>query len=99
VASAASNYLEGKVLEQFLRAVAFTWPTTIYAALLTDSNTGSIAFGTATTTGNVTVTAIAFYDAATVGNLLYWCDLTSSQTVANGNVVSVAAAALSISLT
>jgi hypothetical protein len=47
----------------------------------------------------VTVTAIAIYDAATVGNLLYWCDLTSSQTVANGNVVSVAAAALSISLT
>jgi hypothetical protein len=144
VASAASNYLEGKVLEQFLRAVAFTWPTTIYAALLTDSNTatqrragtvtevptgtwtnyartsmtpgtglfgaaagdpratsntGSIAFGTATTTGNVTVTAIALYDAATVGNLLYWCDLASSQTVANGNVVSVAAAALVINLT
>jgi hypothetical protein len=144
VASAASNYLEGKILEAFLRAVAFTYPTPFYAALLTDSNTatqrragtvtevptgtwtnyartsmtpgtglfgavagdprstnntGAIAFGTATTTGNVTVTAIALYDASTAGNLLYWCDLGSSQTVANGNVVSVAASALVINLT
>jgi hypothetical protein len=128
-----------------LRGTAYTWPTTLYMALLTDSNTASqrraatvtevstaawtnyarvatpantttfgaaagdprtstnsgaaIAFGTAATTGNVTCTALAIYDASTAGNLLYWCDLTPSQIVANGNVVSVATSALSISVT
>jgi hypothetical protein len=145
MASAASNYLEGKILDQMLRGTAYTWPTTIYFALLTDSNTAAqrraatvtevstgtwtnyartavvantstfgaaasdprastnsaatIAFGTATTTGNVTVTALAIYDASTAGNLLYWCDLSSSQTVANGNVVTFATSSISISIT
>jgi hypothetical protein len=145
MAAAASNYLEGKILDQMLRGTAYTWPTTLYFALLTDSNTASqrraatvtevstgtwtnyartavtantstfaaaagdprtstnsaaaVAFGTAATSGNVTVTALAIYDASTAGNLLYWCDLTSSQIVANGNVVSIATSAVSISLT
>lgn len=145
MASGASNYLEGSLLNNLLRGTTYTWPTNIYAALLTDSNTAAqrragtvtevstgtwtnyaritvavgtatfaaaagdpracvnsgaaIAFGTAATTGNVTCNALAFYDASSAGNLLLWFDLTAPAIVANGNVVSVATSALTISLT
>lgn len=57
-------------------------------------NTSAISFGTATATGNVTITGFGIYDASTAGNLLYWG--TCSGTVANGNAVSFAAGALDI---
>lgn len=33
--AAFSDYLENKILDQLLRGIAYTWPTTVYVALLT----------------------------------------------------------------
>jgi hypothetical protein len=66
------------------------------------TSTGTISNGTAITfdvaTGNWgTVTSIGIWDAITAGNLLYWGDLTASQTVNTGNQFSIPAGDLDIS--
>jgi hypothetical protein len=118
MASGKSTYLSNKFLDLIFGAVAFTAPTTVYAALMTASasaagggtevptantnysrvaitnnltdfpsasagqkqNANAITFpvlsGSGCPTG--TVVQIAFYDAATAGNLLYFCDLATA---------------------
>lgn len=58
------------------------------------SNGTAIDFGTATTSGSVTVVAVGIFDASTSGNLLYWADLTTNKTVSNGDPVKFNASAL-----
>lgn len=60
------------------------------------SNVNAINYGTATTTGNVTVTGFALYDAASAGNFKDWAAFSPSQIVQNGDPVSFAAGALVI---
>lgn len=56
------------------------------------SNSAAVTFPAVTTT-SYTVVGVAIYDAATVGNLLWYASVTS-QAVAVGNQYSIAAAAL-----
>lgn len=57
------------------------------------SNATVLTFPTPTGSWGV-VTHFALLDAVTVGNMLWWGSLTTSQTVSNGNVVSFAVGAL-----
>lgn len=60
----------------------------------TTTNAGTVTFPTATGSWG-TVTQFGVFDAATVGNLVFWGDLTNSKTVASGDTVSFAAGSLS----
>jgi hypothetical protein len=53
------------------------------------ANGTAITFPTATGAWG-TVTAFGIYDASTAGNLLYWGDLTSSQAIITGDVLTFA---------
>lgn len=64
-------------------------------AAATTSNSGAVTFPTATGSWG-TVTQFGVFDAATSGNLVFWGDLTASKTVGNGDTVSFAASALTI---
>jgi len=59
------------------------------------SNANAISFTTPTGSWG-TVTHFGVFDAATVGNLLYWGALTASKTIGTGDPVSFAAGALVI---
>lgn len=63
-------------------AGSWTAPATVSTNRQTKSN-AAVNFPTATANWG-TVVGIGWYDAATVGNLLWYEDLTSSQTVNNG---------------
>ena len=58
------------------------------------SNAVAITWPAATTTGNVTVTGFAIYDASTAGVQIWAGSLSASQTVANLNTFSFAIGAL-----
>lgn len=58
------------------------------------ANAADVDFGTATTTGNITVTAFGIKDH--LGNLLYWAAFAVAQIVQNGNPVKFAAGDLDI---
>lgn len=62
------------------------------------SNGTSISFGTATSSGAVTVVAMGILDAAAAGNLLAWADLTTNKTINNGDSASFAVGDLDITL-
>lgn len=62
------------------------------------SNSAAITFPTATSGTGVSVTQWGLFDASTTGNLFFWADLTTPQTVANGNPYSFAIGALVISI-
>lgn len=62
------------------------------------SNAAIIDYGTATTTGNVTVTGFALYDAATAGVFYGWAAFSTPPIVQNGDPVSFAVAALVINM-
>lgn len=64
-------------------------------ALALTSNTGTVTFPAATANWG-TVTHFGIFDAATVGNLLFWADLTVSKVVNNGDTASFAAGAIDI---
>jgi hypothetical protein len=139
MAGSASDYLEKKILDLVLGAVAFTAPVTVYVALFTDSNTAAQrdantvtevtggSYARSTVTNNATnfpaatgtspasksngtaisfanptanwgtVNAFGIYDALTVGNLLYWGDLTIPKTINNGDTgVSFAISTLTV---
>lgn len=55
----------------------------------TKSNATAIDFGTATTTGNINVSAIGAFDASSGGNLLFYHVFTDDVVVQNGNDVVV----------
>jgi hypothetical protein len=60
------------------------------------SNGTAIAFGTASTSGNVSVAGLELWSASSGGTRWGWATLTA--TVANGNVVTVAVGDLDITL-
>ena len=63
------------------------------------TNATAVAFGTAAITGTApVVTAIAVYSALTAGTLVSVFPLTASQTINNGNVVSVAVGAWTLTI-
>jgi hypothetical protein len=126
--TAASNYLEGKLLEHTLRNVAYTSPAAVYAGLFTvtpdDTGGGTevtggsyarvavtfgayasgavtnsvlVDFGTASADWG-TIVASAIFDAATVGNLLFYGALLSNKTVSNGDGFSFAISKLTVGL-
>lgn len=125
--SAKTDYLEDALLNHVLRNVAFTSPTTVYAALFTVAptdagggtevtggsyarqsvtfaapssnavaNSGTVTFPQATASWG-TIVAVAIMDAASGGNMLYYGNLGTSKTVGNGDQVSFAASALTVS--
>jgi hypothetical protein len=61
----------------------------------TTSNSGAITFPTASASWG-TVVAFGIFDAATVGTLIYWGDLTATKAVGSGDTASFAAGALTI---
>jgi hypothetical protein len=61
------------------------------------ANGTSISFGTAATTGDISVAGIEVYDASSGGNRIGWAAIT--KTVQNGDPVSVAIGDLGITMT
>lgn len=57
-------------------------------------NSGTITFGANQDAQSVTITHIGVYDAATNGNLLFHAEMTTSKTLAQGDVLSFAANAI-----
>lgn len=68
------------------------WPA---AASGSKSNANAINFPSPTASWG-TVGQVAICDAAAAGNILYWGDLSSAQTINTGNTVSFAANALTV---
>jgi hypothetical protein len=64
------------------------------AAAGSSANSADTDFGTAATTGNVTLTGWGVYDH--LGNQLYWAAFSTPQIVQNGNPVKFAAGSLII---
>jgi hypothetical protein len=64
----------------------------------TTSNASLVTFPTASASWG-TVTHVGIMDASTAGNMLYFGALTASKTVGSGDVVSIQAAAISVSET
>jgi len=124
---AFADYLEGKIVEHFLRNNSVTPPATVYVGLF-ESDPGEAAGGTETSytgyarqsaawtaidgsgqtknsgvltfpangnaSASVTITHLVLFDAATVGNRLFYTVMTSSKTLAVGDVLSFAANAV-----
>jgi hypothetical protein len=63
------------------------------------SNSNIIDFGTSSGGTGSAVTQWGIFDAVTAGNLLFWGDLTTPQTVSSGNPYNFAIGALVIALT
>lgn len=129
MANNKTDYLEGKIVEHVLRNVAYTSPTSVFAALFTAApgeaaggtevsasgtayarqaitfgahsggqvaNSAAVNFPTATGAGYGTVTDMAIFDAATVGNMLYYGTLAASKIVAAGDSIGFAIGALTV---
>lgn len=128
MAGAFSNYMEGKIIDSFLRNTAYTPAATVYLALYESSpgetnagtetsytgyarqavawtaedvatgqtkNTAQITFpANGNASASVTITSLAIYDALTTGNMLMYADLSSSKTLAVGDVLAFAANAI-----
>lgn len=62
------------------------------------TNAKAITFPANNGVGNVTVTHIGLYDAATGGNLLYHAPLTASKTLLPGDVISFGISALTVTV-
>jgi hypothetical protein len=69
------------------------WPAAVSGA---KSNGTEIAFIEATTPGWGEVVAFGIFDALTVGNLLYWADLTIHKTIDSGDTARFAIGDLDI---
>lgn len=70
------------------------WSAPAGTAPRTISNAAVINYGTATTTGNQTITGFALYDAATAGTFWGWAAFGTPPVVQNGNPTSFAIGAL-----
>lgn len=64
----------------------------------TVANSGAVTFPTATANWG-TIVAIGIFDAVTVGNLLYYGNLTTSKVVDNGDQISFANGAITVAET
>src|SRR5262245_11294891 len=62
------------------------------------TNGTDITFAAGALSANVTVTAVGLYDASSAGNLMGWADLAASKVVQNGDVFSIPAGELDITL-
>ena len=71
------------------------WPNASGTSPSSKSNGTSFTFPTASGAWG-TVTSYAIFDAATVGNMLYWGTLTISKTVASGDTASFANGTLTV---
>lgn len=117
-----STFSINATLNVFLRATAYTAPTTVYTALFNgvpggagvEATGGSYArqatafsapaagavsnsaILTFTNMPAMTVNYVAVYDAATVGNLLYYAAATAAKTTNVGDTVTIAAAGVSV---
>lgn len=60
-------------------------------------NSGTITFPTATASWG-TVTHFGIWDAATVGVLIWWADLTTPKTISSGDTATFAAGAIDLTL-
>ncbi len=76
-------------------AAAWGTPATSGAGPSQASNVAAVNFVTPTGSWG-TVNQFGVWDAVSGGNLLYWGDLTTAQTIASGNTVSFAISALVI---
>jgi len=72
--------------------------TAFNAAHATNGNTANTDIETWTNLPACTVTHIGIWDAATSGNLLFHTAVDSNKTVANGDTISIAAGAITITL-
>jgi len=64
----------------------------------TATNTSALEWATATSSWG-TINWVAIYDASTSGNMLVTAQLTSSKTIASGDVLRIPASNLSVTLT
>lgn len=78
--------------------VAITPATGAFAALAagSTSNSAIVDFGTSSGGTGAACTQWGIFDALTTGNLFFWADLTTPQTVSSGNPASFAIGALVI---
>lgn len=60
-------------------------------------NSAAIEWSTATASWG-TITHVGIYDASTAGNMIAWADLTTSRTVASGDIFRIPASSLTITL-
>ena len=88
-----SDYLENKILDYVLRNTA-----AFDAAHATTGVTQNTDVETWTNLPACTVTHIGIWDAVSSGNLLFHTAVNSSKTVANGDTISIAAGAITITL-
>jgi hypothetical protein len=61
------------------------------------TNSADITFPQATADWG-TIVSVGLFDASTAGNLLWYGDLTASQTVNNGNILKISAGSLNVSI-
>lgn len=81
--------------------VAATWAAAVTGAPSTKNPSGAVTFATATAdwaAGATLIVAFGVFDAATVGNLVWYGALTTSRNVLNGDTPSFAAAALTFTM-
>jgi hypothetical protein len=93
IMSAASNYLENKVLDHVLKNTAYTQPTTLYVGLFTGSAGANLEAGTVTdevSGGAYTRKAITF-DAASGGSAASAATVTFDAATANWGTITFVA--------
>jgi hypothetical protein len=71
---------------------------TVSGTATTATNSAAIEWSAATASWG-TITHIGLFDASTAGNLLAWAPLTTSRTIASGDIFRIPASSLSITLT
>lgn len=86
--SAASDYLENKVLDHFLGTASTTAPTNVYVALFTADPTDADSGTEVTTTGTAYARQTATFSAASSGSTSNSADIEFSQATANYGTVT-----------
>lgn len=71
---------------------------TVSGTATTATNSAAIEYSAATASWG-TITHIGLFDASTAGNLLAWAPLTTSRTIATGDIFRIPASSLTITLT
>lgn len=86
--SAASDYLENKVLDHFLGTASTTAPTNVYVALFTADPTDADSGTEVTTSGTAYARQTATFSAASSGSTSNSADIEFSQATANYGTVT-----------
>lgn len=93
--AAGTEVSGGSYARQSVACNTTNWPAASSGTITLSGAT--VTFPTASANWG-TVTDMSFMDASTVGNLMYWGDLTASQVINNGNTAQFNASAISVSL-